>query len=166
MDRHQPAGFTLIELLIVVALIGILASLAAPFLLRARASANESSAIASMKAINTSEANFATTCGGGFYAVNVALLVAQRYLSPDMGFSPKSGYNIALLASATSAAGTNDCTGGPTVTAYYATAQPVTVGATGSRGFATSSNGTIWQDTTGVPPTEPFTPSADVSTIQ
>src|SRR6202142_565452 len=46
-------GFSLIELLIVVAIILIIAAIAIPNLLRARMAANESSAVASIRTINT-----------------------------------------------------------------------------------------------------------------
>jgi hypothetical protein len=54
------------------------------------------------------------------------------------------------------AAGPSDCFGNPTQTAYYATATPTGVGTTGTRAFATNRTATLWQDSSGVPPTEPF----------
>jgi type IV pilus assembly protein PilA len=167
-DRQRAAssgGFTLIELLLVIAIIGILAALAAPFLIQAKASANEASAIASMRAVNTAETNYATTCAKGAYAVNLPALVNQAYLSPDMGFNPKSGYLFAIQSGDGATAASADCLGGATVTGYYSTGLPVS-SMSGTRGFASNQNGTIWQDTTGGAPTEPFSRAGTVSPVK
>jgi type IV pilus assembly protein PilA len=165
MHVRTAKGFTLIELLIVVALIGILAALSAPYLVAAKSSANESSAVSSLKAVNSGQATFATVCGNGAFTLQLATLVAERFASPDVDVSPKSGFTFLLRAGLGSIPSAADCAGDPTQTAYYLTAEPLAQ-STGRRAFATTQAGTVWQDTSGVAPAEPFLAAGTVSTLQ
>jgi hypothetical protein len=88
-------------------------------------------------------------------------------ISPDLAGSAtvlKSGYAITLTMVAEGPE--NDrCTNQPTAVEWYASAVPIAVNASGSRGFATSEGQNIWQDRTGAAPPEPFVMAGSVSRI-
>jgi prepilin-type N-terminal cleavage/methylation domain-containing protein len=85
-------GFSLLELLIVVAIILIIATIAIPSLLRSRQSANESSAVAHMRTINTAQVNYASN--GGLYG-SVPELVGSGQLDSRFAGS-MSGYSFTI----------------------------------------------------------------------
>jgi hypothetical protein len=155
-SRRGEAGFTLIDMLFVVALVGLLASLAIPGLMRARGAAQASSAIGTLRVVNSGELSFAITCGLGFYAPDLPTLrvpppgSAEPFLNDEMTAGPtfvKSGYNFSLAGTALAGAPAS-CNGlgvGQASPGYALVADPLDPAT--AKYFGTNSDGVTYQHT-------------------
>ena len=156
VQANKQSGFTLIEVLMVVAILGIISAMALPRLLMAKQSADASSAISSLRTINSSQEGYQASCGGGFYSPDLTTLGVSppnstaAFISPDLSYAVnpvKSGYTFQMLGTAHPTA-PSTCNGLPA----GAASRGFKVGAdpgvpTNYRYFATNSNMTIYEDT-------------------
>lgn len=148
----KQQGFSLIELLVVVVIILIIAVIAIPSLLRSRVSANESSAVASLRTINTAEATYSSSWGSGYAptidnlggpgpclagtAAAACIIDSQLSLAPYV----KSGYTFAAVGNTLVGAINNG---------YESNATPTAVDVSGKRAFCSDQTGVIRANTSG-----------------
>ena len=139
---RKQKGFSLIELLIVVAIILIIAAIAIPNLLRARIAANESSAVASIRTLNTAQISYNSAYPTVGFANAMTALGGTTCTPPDstsaclidtqLASGTKSGYTFAL----------SGVTGTP-ASSYQFIATPVVLNQTGVRYFCSFADGVV-----------------------
>jgi type IV pilus assembly protein PilA len=150
-------GFSLVELLIVVCIILVIAAIAIPSFLRAKMAANEASAVASLRTINTAEIVYTTTfnigssqnlaslgsggtpCDMNTIPTQTAACLTDDVLAQDP--ATKNGYTFTYTPAA---ADSNGVVGG-----YSLSASPVNIGGTGQQGFFTNDTCIVYADPSG-----------------
>ena len=160
-------GFTLIDMLFVVALLGMLSTLAIPGLMRARNAAQSSSALGTIRIINSAQLSFAITCGLGFYAPDFPALTRkpsgslEAFLAPELAPGTtfiKSGYNFSMAGTALPGAppSCNGLASGKTAPAYAVVADELDA-KSAPRFFGSNADGTIYEHTKSLATTMPET---------
>ena len=155
-SRHSEAGFTLMELLIVMAVILILMLVAIPSLLNMTIQAHETSALASLRAIQSAEVQYQTNFPANGYACTIGALggsagsgpptaQAAQMLQSTLATGQKDGYTFTI----TNCTKTQNANNQDMFTSYEVTAVPQTVGKTGHRGFCMDMSGEIKADMAG-----------------
>ena len=156
---RDEKGYSLIDVLFVVALIGVLSSMALPALARAKGNAQGAAMIGDLRLVNSAQLSYALSCGSGFYAKDLPTLGAKPPASSE-GFVNdelstavtvmRRGYTLTMEGTplAGSPAGCSGAPAGDGAPAYRAGAD--SMAATNPRFFSTNAQGVIFYDTASI----------------
>jgi type IV pilus assembly protein PilA len=153
--RAHEAGFTLVELLIVMSVILILMTLAIPAMQKTIKRANETSAITSLRDLNSMEGQYSSTYPQHGFACSLTALggkagsgaptpEAAQLINDDLASGNKSGYTFTITNCAKTTVNNVD-----QYNSYEITAVPNSVGHSGDRGYCTDENAQIHYDPKG-----------------
>jgi hypothetical protein len=151
------SGFTLIDLLFVIALIGLLSTLAIPGLMRARGAAQSASALGTIKVVNSAQLSFAITCGLGFYSPDFQTLgvrppaSVEAFLASEMSGGPtfvKSGYLFSMAGTGLPGAppSCNGLPAGAAASGYAVVGDPLDTSPP-ARFLGSNADGTVYEHT-------------------
>lgn len=165
-SRRDETGFTLLDMLFVMAIMSLLATLAIPGLMRARVAAHSTSALGTLRVINSAELSYAITCGLGFYAPDLPTLgvappgATDAFLPAELSAGPtvvKSGYTFSLagIGLAGAPGSCNGLAAGLASPGYAVVADPLDP--LYLRYFGTNADAVIYEDTATYSATMPET---------
>lgn len=167
------------SVLLVTVMAAKFTDVAVPGFTKAKVSTNESAAIASLRVINSSQANYSTSCASGGFAVSLEDLAKPPsgqdvpFISSDLGRNgiEKNGYKLTMakderpsVVDIASAASTCNASADAPASSYYVSAEPATPGTTGVRYFATDARGIVYASESAIP--NPIVESETVVPVQ
>jgi type IV pilus assembly protein PilA len=126
---RKKNGFTIVEMLVVITIIGLLAGMVIPNLLRAKTAANDAKAKATLRALSTATESFATFNAGNYPGDITSLTIAN----PAYINNPYCEQNVSGF--------TYHCTF--STAGYTLSAEPVVLGTSGTTTYTVSTGGVL-----------------------